>query len=314
MYRKYSELKAMARGRLLGKYGVAVGSLLLMQLIMLILAQITAAAVDRTTVFGIVLYVAINFIVTLIQAVFSVGENSIFLELACEQRAKISDLFNGFSRHPDKAIMIQFMIMIRLIFVMIPMIIVAGYMLAYNVVTTELNIAVCVTAVLALIGGIYIRVITSQCLYLLLDYPDYSPKDIMEMSKGMMKGYVWRYIGLVLSFIPMFLLVIVSLGIGYMFVYPYYKMTLTEFYLELVDSNNKVGELGKRVYIKPNTVDMEDTGVRYEPSESVYLAKKETFLEVAKPNDNNMETADFEAVYSEKVNDDKSTDEKTGED
>ena len=74
----------------------------------------------------------------------------------------------------------------------------------------------------------------SQVYYLLLDFPDYSAKELLKMSWKLMKGNAGRLLYLQVSFLPMTLTGILSFGIGFLFVLPYQNMTYTLFYLDLI--------------------------------------------------------------------------------
>ena len=77
----------------------------------------------------------------------------------------------------------------------------------------------------------------SQVYYLLLDFPDYSAKELLKMSWKLMKGNVGRLLYIQVSFIPISLVALLSCGIGLLFVLPYQNMTYTLFYLDLISEN-----------------------------------------------------------------------------
>ena len=74
----------------------------------------------------------------------------------------------------------------------------------------------------------------SQVYYLLLDFPDYSAKELLKMSWKLMKGNVGRLLYIQVSFLPLTLAGLLSFGIGLLFVQPYQNMTYTLFYLDLI--------------------------------------------------------------------------------
>ena len=71
-------------------------------------------------------------------------------------------------------------------------------------------------------------------LYLLADDPGLGAFKAMRMSAAFMKRQKLRLLCLVLSFIGYYILGILSVGIGLIFVYPYFHLTLAVFYLEIL--------------------------------------------------------------------------------
>ena len=82
----------------------------------------------------------------------------------------------------------------------------------------------------------------------MLDNEDMSIVQCFKKAVGLMKGNKDRLFYIYLSFIGMWLLVVLSLGIGYLWVEPYMLQTYTMFYLDvigetLVDVNPTVGSV-----------------------------------------------------------------------
>ena len=103
-----AELKAKAKGQMLGKYGTLVPAFLVVEAIMVtinfsgyllsgyqshdgayhtICHRMPAAAIGRYF--------------------FIAGQTYMYLNVSCGGNIKISDVFYGFTNHPDKAILIQ---------------------------------------------------------------------------------------------------------------------------------------------------------------------------------------------------------------
>ncbi|REE83932.1 putative membrane protein [Paenibacillus taihuensis] len=86
---------------------------------------------------------------------------------------------------------------------------------------------------LFIIPGIIAALRYSQAQYLLRDNPNMSPLEAISQSKQMMIGHKWRLFVLYLSFIGWALLCILTLGIGFLWLGPYYYTTIAHFYEEL---------------------------------------------------------------------------------
>ena len=69
--------------------------------------------------------------------------------------------------------------------------------------------------------------------YILADDEEISSKDAFKKAKEMMKGNKWRLFKLEFSFIGWFVLCVLTLGIGTIFLIPYVDAATAEFYTEL---------------------------------------------------------------------------------
>ena len=69
--------------------------------------------------------------------------------------------------------------------------------------------------------------------YILADDAEISSKDAFKKAKQMMKGNKWRLFKLEFSFIGWFVLCVLTLGIGTLFLIPYISAANAEFYVEL---------------------------------------------------------------------------------
>lgn len=69
--------------------------------------------------------------------------------------------------------------------------------------------------------------------YILVDYPELSANEAINLSKNMMKGHKFDYFCLGLSFIGWGLLAVLTCGIGFIWFMPYYYTTMAEFYQDV---------------------------------------------------------------------------------
>ena len=83
------------------------------------------------------------------------------------------------------------------------------------------------------IPGIVKTYAYSMVPYILGDNPTIGRKRAVQLSNQMTRGYKWRMFVLDLSFIGWFLLGALALGVGVLFVLPYYNTTKAELYLVL---------------------------------------------------------------------------------
>ena len=78
------------------------------------------------------------------------------------------------------------------------------------------------------------RLIYSQSFFLLHDFPQYSAREILALSRKMMKGQKGRLFYVYVSFLPLFLLSLLSCGIAFLWVIPYVNATNAEFYMDVI--------------------------------------------------------------------------------
>jgi len=235
-YKTSAQLKSLAKGQLLGKYSTVIGAFLLMEVVMLAFTGITSFFVDQSTMFGLILNYIISFLTGLFAGIFSAGQAYICLNISCKRPCKASDVFYGFKQHPDKALLLQLVISLISFGCMIP-----SYIVSYISISTKRIIYVLPACILLIIGtliAVYFSLCFSQVFYLLLDFPDYSVKQILSLSKQVMKGQKGRFFYLLVSFLPLYLLGLISCCVAYLWIVPYVNQTTTNFYLDLMKNRN----------------------------------------------------------------------------
>ena len=80
----------------------------------------------------------------------------------------------------------------------------------------------------------------SQVYYIMLDFPDYSTRQIIRTSKQIMRGNKFRLFYITVSLLPYYLLAVLSCGIALLWVVPFHKATLANFYLDLMHREYEV--------------------------------------------------------------------------
>ena len=103
MKRSSAELKRMAREMLNGRYGTPMGAFLVASIIPAVLMfPFTRMFQNSQSTSQAIIYYLASFIVMMITMVFSVGLLRIHLNIARNLPYKFSDMFWGFSHHPEK--------------------------------------------------------------------------------------------------------------------------------------------------------------------------------------------------------------------
>ncbi len=79
-----------------------------------------------------------------------------------------------------------------------------------------------------------VDIVYSQIYYLMLDFPDYSVRELFYRSRMIMRGHKGRLFYIIVSFIPWYLAGICTCFIGFLWIMPYVQAVKTEFYLDIV--------------------------------------------------------------------------------
>lgn len=248
----FSQLKECSRGLLMGKYRTVISALLITQLIVNTLSFLTGVSTVDFTLIGLIIHLPIGFILSLLYGVLNIGNYALYLNISCQRPYHFSDIFIGFKTHPNQSIGLQFFYLLLTRF---PLYLILGSLflflffldLQYPILDLrELIASEDLTLVLILffflslflIGFLlfffWISLGLSQSFFLLLDFPQYSIKQLLRMSWKLMKGHKRRLFLLQLSFLPLVIIGYLSLGTGLVFVIPYQKMAYTQFYLNLI--------------------------------------------------------------------------------
>jgi len=93
--------------------------------------------------------------------------------------------------------------------------------------------------ILLIVPGIVAAISYSMTFYLLVDNSEMSAQDAIKKSKAIMMGNKYRYFCFVCRFIGWFLLCILTLGIGFLWLIPYFMASNAHFYETVIapDSN-----------------------------------------------------------------------------
>ena len=86
---------------------------------------------------------------------------------------------------------------------------------------------------LFIIPGIIATYSYSMIFYILADEPELTPSETLKKSKEMMDGYKMDFFLLNLSFIGWAILCLFTLGIGFLWLFPYILITNAKFYEEV---------------------------------------------------------------------------------
>lgn len=244
-YLSSASLKAQARGQLLGKYKMVVLIYLIHLILTVPLALAISAFIGTNSLGAIFIFCVANFLFDLFTGFFTAGEAYVYLKAACNQMPSAGDLFHCFKEDSQKVIYIQAVLAAISMASSLPALIAGHYMtlsflgllsgnLSGNTGSAALFLVYTILYLMGAAVDIFAKLLFSQAYYLMLDFPDYSPSQLLAMSVQLMKGSKGRLFYIQLSFLPLLFLGMLSFGIALLWLLPYMEAVSANFYLDLI--------------------------------------------------------------------------------
>ena len=196
-----AELKANAKEQLRGKWAVAIGTVLVANI--LIDSDVMYKVSEKFGLIG--LSISCSLISLFLGGVISVGLCKFLLDMTTKrEEPRFETLFS------------QFNIYLKT--------------LGLNILIT---LSVCIGTILFIVPGIIVGLMFSQSYYILSEDPSKSITQCIKESVDMMNGHKWDLFYLELTFIGWWLLTAITVGIAGLWVAPYVKVTENNFYLSI---------------------------------------------------------------------------------
>lgn len=236
------ELKNIARDKMLGQYGTAIGAFLFMRMILMMAMGVCA----RVFAGRELMLTLAMFIITLFEGIFVYGELTIYLKIAVGEQPQTMDVISAFKGAADKAIKAR-MIIVAISFGGVYLIM---FLASFGRTSqSQAMVVLCAVAELIVFAAcIWLLLTYSQVIYFLQDFSGITVREACARSRKLMQGNRLTLLLMYLSFIPIYIVGVLSFMVGLYFIHPYVKMTLTEFYLDRVRSMNNTADadtLGK---------------------------------------------------------------------
>lgn len=235
-YKKSYELKNEAKDKLDGKYAPCIMICLSSVMFQYIVTLVISLYLPDTNSFSLFTYIIqgiASLLIVWVMGVMRLGLNFFFLKAACGQPTMVSDLFYGYRNDFSKALSISGVYALLSAVCEMPFQLLAQrYLLSWD-------LSYAIPAVIAGILGLCVYFPVSAglflCFYLMLDFPDKSAQEIIALSLRLMKGSKRRILYITFSFIPLRILCICSLYIGFLWLMPYMQMTNACFFLDIMN-------------------------------------------------------------------------------
>ncbi|MBY0596268.1 DUF975 family protein [Bacillus bingmayongensis] len=253
-----SEMKREALQSLKGKWGLGVGSTILYGILSYIVSLVATLIViipfvlvfmslgssinlfeEETATIGFIVTFVIFYVLMILvnlgtYGITAYGYTNVFLNISRRQGATIDALFEGFRGFKRMMNAAKAMLLISLysgIWIPFVLMIIVGLLGDETRGAGEGSaIAFFVLLFISFIVMIIAYFSYSMTYYVMIDNPEYGALQAMKESKAIMKGHKMDLFLLWLSFIGWAVLAMFTLGIGFLWLCPYFTTTTAHFY------------------------------------------------------------------------------------
>ena len=238
-YKKCYELKDIAKDKLDGKYFLAVTvcfmSVAVEYMVSFLIGNVLPNPVRSgslsipTYVINVIFSLVLNWVL----GVMRLGSSLFFLNIACGFPYKLTDLFYGYKNDSTRALIISGVYTLLSAVCQMPgQYLTQAFFYTHDI---RLIIAGAVASVIGLCVLLTVSAGISLSFYLLLDFPNKSAREVLLLSFRIMKGHKRRWLYITLSFLPLTVLCLLSINIGFLWLMPYMQMTYACFFLDIMN-------------------------------------------------------------------------------
>ncbi len=232
-YMSSRQLKASAKARLTPVFSIVAGATAIYYGFSFFLnISVSTVPVLPDSFWVNFLIILLQYFIAFFAGILGAGYQYLFLKLYCGRPISSGDVFYAFKQQLRTAATLSAIMATISVLSMIPFTV---FSCIYAVTLDNMDLAgafFCLTP--AVILTTLADLIYSQIYYLMLDFPSFTAKELFRRSRLLMRGHKGRLFYIIVSFIPLYLLGILTCGIGLLWVLPYIQAVKTEFYLDLV--------------------------------------------------------------------------------
>jgi uncharacterized membrane protein len=208
-----SELRANARRQLKGVWGQMALACFIYSVILIVPSCVFSDYSDYgiyNPLYNSFLYIIISIAIFAVAGPLTLGISGYFLKRTRFEEIKIENIFDGFNHF------------------------IPSFLLTFFT-----SVLVMLWSLLLIIPGIIKGLGYSMAIFILYDNPEISPLEALKRSQVMMKGYKMKFFCLQASFIGWCLLCMLTLGIGFIWLFPYIMLSEANFYENLKKHQEK---------------------------------------------------------------------------
>ena len=251
--RKY--WKFYAKMKLSGNWGIAIAAMLAVGAVNLVGNILAVKLFPGDTVLPLVLSEIFVFVVSLIGMIFSTGYSYMLLNICRGREYKLGNLLYMFHNQPDRVLVAGLVVALLNALAQIPFYYVTYMVDPGSTMEGMLHWYQLLLGawLIAMVLGVILTVPFALTFYFLADNPEMGGIEALKVSMHAMKGHIWQYLMLELSFVPLFFLSILTLYIGVLWLVPYMQFSETAFYMYVtgeLDQQKQAHDRGEREKIE----------------------------------------------------------------
>ncbi len=233
--RKTKEIKRQAKIALQGHYGTVILGLLAVYGLNMLGTVLSTNLFSGTSTLDLILSEVFLLVVSLIVGIISAGLGYMLLNISRGKEFSLADLGYFFRNQPDRVIIAGFVLALIQVITAIPY-----YYVSFTTdpgLTVEEQLqwfsTIFVLLAVSTLLNFLISIPFAMTYFLMADDPELGGIQGLKESARLMKGNMWRYIKLNLSFIPLLFLSVFTFYIALFWIMPYMEMSLVTFYRDL---------------------------------------------------------------------------------
>lgn len=232
--RKY--WKETAKSVLRGNWGIAIAGMLAYMAVNFLGNILSLELFPGNSMMEIAAGQIFVFVVSLIAMVFGTGYSYMMLNMSRGREFSLGNLLYMFHNQPDRVLIAAFVMALLNTVSQIPVYLAVYLTEPGSTLQAEMNWMYMIMGVMLLSVVLYVLVTVPFALsfYLLADNPQMGGVESLKESRRLMKGHIWQYLMLQLSFAPMLIVSLLLMGLPLLWILPYMEASETAFYRDIL--------------------------------------------------------------------------------
>ena len=232
--RKY--WKETAKSVLRGNWGIAIAGMLAYMAVNFLGNILSLELFPGNSMMEIAAGQIFVFVVSLIAMVFGTGYSYMMLNMSRGREFSLGNLLYMFHNQPDRVLIAAFVMALLDTVSQIPVYLAAYLTEPGSTLQAEMNWMYMIMGVmlLSVVLNVLITVLFALSFYLLADNQEMGGVESLKQSARLMKGHIWDYLMLQLSFAPMLIVSLLLMGLPLLWVLPYMEASETAFYRDIL--------------------------------------------------------------------------------
>ncbi len=232
MRKNLKSCKRFARESLTGNFTVPVVGSIAVAAMSVISSYISTALFPGNSLYAIIGGEVFSFVLSLVICIFSAGLYRIYLNISRREKYSFGDLLYFFSHQPDHVIVASFVLALINLVTSLPL---AWFSFTADMGSTvEAQMQWAVNYLLLTLLGFVLNLLVTMpfamTYYILADDPDIKGGQALKASAKLMKGHLWEYLKLLLSFVPWLIFSMFTLYLALIWLVPYIETCMAVFY------------------------------------------------------------------------------------